>query len=116
MHYQVPPHEEVKMVRCTQGAIFDVAIDLRKHSATYLQWRGFELKAEVYRMLYVPKGFAHGYQTLVDNSTVSYMVTEEYHPESERAIRWDDPSVQIQWPLPVPILSQKDRHHADFKP
>jgi dTDP-4-dehydrorhamnose 3,5-epimerase len=116
MHYQLPPHEEVKMVRCTQGAIFDVAIDLRKQSATYLQWRGFELKAHECRMLYIPKGFAHGYQTLMDNTTVLYMVTEAYHPESERAIRWNDPSVKISWPIADPILSPKDRHHPDFRP
>jgi dTDP-4-dehydrorhamnose 3,5-epimerase len=116
MHYQMPPHEEVKMVRCLQGAIFDVVIDLRKDSVTYLQWRGFELRADEHRMLYVPKGCAHGYQTLEDNSIVSYMVTESYHPESERAVRWDDPSINIKWPLPVTLLSEKDNRHPDFIP
>ena len=116
MHYQVTPHEEVKMVRCIQGAIFDVAIDLRKDSVTYLQWMGFELHADNHRMLYVPKGCAHGYQTLEDNTTVSYMVTESYHPECERAVRWNDPSFNIRWPLPTPILSEKDSRSPDFVP
>ena len=91
MHYQLPPHEEVKMVRCTRGSIFDVAIDLRRESPTYLQWRGIDLREDDYRMLYIPKGCAHGYQALEDNTTVSYMVTESYHPECERAVRWNDP-------------------------
>lgn len=116
MHYQLPPHEEVKMVRCTQGNIFDVVIDLRKDSLTYLQWRGLDLRADDYRMLYIPQGCAHGYQALEDNTTVSYMVTESYHPECERAIRWNDPSIKISWPLPVTLLSEKDNSHPDFVP
>jgi dTDP-4-dehydrorhamnose 3,5-epimerase len=114
MHYQLPPYEEVKMVQCTQGSIFDAVIDLRKQSSTYLQWRGFTMRADEYRMLYVPKGFAHGYQSLEDNSTVIYMVTESYHPECELAIRWNDPSIRIIWPLPVTILSNKDKNHPDL--
>jgi dTDP-4-dehydrorhamnose 3,5-epimerase len=116
LHYQLPPHEEVKMIRCVQGTIFDVIIDLRKDSATYLQWRGFELRADNHRMLYVPKGCAHGYLTLEDYTTVSYMVTASYHPECERAVRWNDPIINIKWPGPATIISEKDSNHPDVVP
>jgi len=114
MHYQVKPYEEVKMVRCTQGKILDVIIDLRKDSATYKKWIGVELTAENNRMLYVPEGFAHGYQTLEDNSVVYYQVTEFYQPGSERGIRWNDPAFNIDWPLEISFISDKDNSHPDY--
>jgi len=114
MHYQVKPYEEVKMVRCTQGKILDVIIDLRKDSPTYKEWIGVELSADNNRMLYVPEGFAHGYQTLEDNSVVYYQVTEFYQPGSERGIRWNDPAFSIEWPLEVFVISEKDNSHPDY--
>ncbi len=98
MHYQGSPHEEEKLVRCTRGAIFDVIIDLRLGSETYLKWIGVELTAENRKMLYVPKKFAHGYQTLEDNSEVLYQVSQFYSPGAERGVRWDDPTFAIEWP------------------
>lgn len=115
MHYQLPPHEEVKMVRCISGAIFDVVIDLRKDSPTYKKWFGAELSAANYKMLYVPEGFAHGYQTLEKDSVVFYQVTEYYQPGAERGVRWDDPVFNIAWPLPLSEISDKDKSYPDFK-
>lgn len=108
LHYQASPFAEGKLVRCTRGAIFDVAEDVRQDSATYLQWFGLELSADNHRMLCIPKGFAHGFQTLVDDSEVFYMASEFYHPESEKGLRWDDPKLAIDWPLSKPTLSDKD--------
>ncbi len=117
MHYQVAPYEEVKLVRCTRGAIYDVIIDLRPDSPTYTQWLGVELTADNYRMLYVPEGCAHGYQTLTDNAEVFYQVSQFYAPQCERGVRWDDPVFNIEWPIDHPIiLSEKDRRWPDFKP
>ncbi len=116
LHYQLPPHAEVKMVRCIAGAIWDVIVDLRKESTTYLQWFGVELSAENRRMFYVPQGFGHGYQALTDRSEVLYLVTEFYTPNAERGLRWNDPAFKIQWPLADPILSPKDAVHADYQP
>jgi dTDP-4-dehydrorhamnose 3,5-epimerase len=114
MHYQKAPHQEVKMVRCVAGAIYDVILDLRPESPTYRQWHGVELTRAAGRMLYVPKGFAHGYQSLTDDSEVHYFVTEFYAPEAEAAVRWDDPAFSIRWPISSPILSLKDAVHPDF--
>jgi dTDP-4-dehydrorhamnose 3,5-epimerase len=114
MHYQKAPHQEVKMVRCVSGAIYDVILDLRPESPTYRQWHGVELTRAAGRMLYVPKGFAHGYQSLTDDSEVHYFVTEFYAPEAEAAVRWDDPAFSIRWPISSPILSPKDAVHPDF--
>jgi len=114
MHYQVAPHEEAKLVRCTMGAIYDVIINLRPDLPTFKQWVAVELTANNRRMLYVPEGFAHGFQTLVDHTEVSYQMTEFYHPESARGVRWDDPAFAIEWPLADPILSEKDRTYPDF--
>jgi len=116
MHYQVPPHAEVKMVRCIAGAIYDVIVDIRKDSPTYLEWFGVELSAANRRMFYVPAGFAHGYQALTDDTEVLYLVTEFYTPNAERGVRWDDPAFKIEWPIANPILSPKDTVHADFQP
>jgi dTDP-4-dehydrorhamnose 3,5-epimerase len=116
MHYQKPPFAEVKLVRCTQGAIYDVIVDLRRDSPTYLKWVGVELTRDSRRMLYVPEGFAHGYQALTDDSEVFYMVTQFYAPDHEAAIRWNDPAIGIRWPIADAILSPKDAVHPDFVP
>ncbi len=116
MHYQKAPHAEVKMVRCTNGAIFDAIIDIRPDSPTYLQWTSVELSRENRRMLYVPEGFAHGYQALTDDSEVLYLVTAFYSPQDEAAIRWNDARFGITWPIKDVILSPKDAVHPDFVP
>lgn len=109
MHYQVAPHEEAKLVRCTAGAVFDVIIDLRYGSPTRYQWVASELSARNRRAMFVPAGFAHGFQTLEDDSEVLYLMSEFYHPESARGLRWDDPRIGIEWPRSDPVLSDKDR-------
>ena len=114
MHYQVPPHEEAKLVSCIRGAIYDVIIDLRPDSTTYCQWFALELSAENYKMLYVPEGFTHGFQTLEDNTIVFYQMSEFYHPECARGARWDDPAFGIRWPLPNRVMSKKDLSYPDF--
>jgi dTDP-4-dehydrorhamnose 3,5-epimerase len=111
MHYQTAPHEEVKLVRCTAGAIYDVIIDLREDSPTRSQWHGVELSASNRLMVYIPKGFAHGFQTLADETEVFYQVSEYYHPESARGVRWDDPTFGIDWPLGISVVSERDRAH-----
>ncbi|HYG82921.1 MAG TPA: dTDP-4-dehydrorhamnose 3,5-epimerase [Pyrinomonadaceae bacterium] len=108
MHFQVKPHEEAKLVRCTRGSLYDVALDIRPDSPTYLQWEAVELTEENRLMFYVPEGFAHGYQTLEDDTEVFYQMSELYHPESARGLRWDDPKLGIRWPLPVSVISQRD--------
>ncbi len=108
LHSQNYPNEEIKVVRCLTGAIFDVAVDLRKDSPTYLKWFGVELTENNFKMLYIPKGFAHGYQTLTDNASVEYLVTTYYKPDSEYGIRYNDPQIGITWPLPVSTISSKD--------
>lgn len=108
MHFQAAPHQEDKLVRCTKGAIYDVIVDLRPQSPTYRQWIGAELSAENYRMLFVPKDFAHGYQTLTDGAEVTYLVSAEYAPAAARGLRHDDPALGIDWPMPVTVISQAD--------
>ncbi len=115
MHYQAPPHAETKIVRCTAGAIFDVIVDLRPASKTFRQWFGAELTAENHRMLYVPDGFAHGFQTLVDGSEVFYQISTFYEPASACGVRWDDPAFGIEWPgARERIISPRDRAYPDF--
>jgi dTDP-4-dehydrorhamnose 3,5-epimerase len=116
LHYQAPPHAQAKVVRCLRGAVFDVIIDLRPESATYCKWIAVDLTAQNRKMLYVPEGFAHGYETLEPDTEVSYLFSAFYNPVAERAVRWDDPRFQIPWPLANPILSDKDRQHPDFEP
>lgn len=111
MHYQAEPHQEAKLIRCTAGAIFDVLVDLREDSPTFLKWIGLELSANNRRMLYIPESFAHGFQTLEDDTEVVYQISEYYHPESARGLRWDDPALAIEWPLPVTVISQRDKQH-----
>ena len=114
LHYQAPPHAEVKLVRCTRGAVYDVIADLRPESRTYLHWIGVELSADNRRAIYVPEGFAHGYQTLTDVAETYYQVSVPYAPSAERGVRWDDPALAIDWPLPDPILSEKDAAWPDY--
>jgi dTDP-4-dehydrorhamnose 3,5-epimerase len=119
MHFQRPPKEEAKLVRCTIGRIYDVIVDLRPDSPTYRQWLGIELGSgstahgsrltDDYRMLYIPEGFAHGFQTLEDDSEVFYQMFEFYAPEYANGVRWDDPAFGITWPLSDPIMSERDR-------
>ena len=108
MHYQTAPATEVKLVRCTRGAIYDVIVDLRPHSPTYMQHLGVELSEENRRALYVPEMFAHGYQALTDGAEVTYQVSESYTPGCERGLRHDDPALGIVWPIPVTVISEKD--------
>ncbi len=115
MHYQVPPYSEIKLVRCIAGAVIDVAIDLRKGSATYLKWVSVELSAENKRMIYIPEGFAHGFQTLVDDCELLYHHTAYYTPGSEAGIRYDDPAIKISWPLPGADISDRDLAHQLLK-
>lgn len=114
MHYQAAPHEEVKLVRCTRGAIYDVLLDLRRDSPTFRQWISAKLTAENRRTLYVPKGIAHGFQTLADDTEILYQISEFHHPESARGVRWDDPAFEIDWPDRRPILSERDVSYPDF--
>lgn len=114
MHYQVAPHEEAKLVRCTRGAIYDVIIDLRPDSPTFMQWLAVELTADNYRMLYIPEGFAHGFQTLQDHTEVFYQMSEFYAPECARGIRWNDPAFAISWPPAERLISERDQQYPDF--
>ena len=116
MHYQSPPGVETKLVRCTRGAIYDVIVDLRPESPTYLEHYGVELTAEDGVALYVPPLLAHGFQTLEDATEVSYQISEFFVPEAARGIRWDDPALGIEWPLPVSVVSEKDRTWPAFRP
>ena len=109
MHYQLPPKAETKLVRCIRGALWDAILDLRTGSPTFGRWFGAELTAENRRMMYVPKGFAHGFVTLRDDTVVSYHLSRLRHHESEAGIRWDDPALAIPWPVSDPILSDRDR-------
>ena len=109
MHWQNAPHQETKLMSCAQGRIFDVAVDLRQDSPTYLQWFGIELTERQDTLLYVPKGFAHGYQALTDNALAVYSVGVAYNPESADGMRHDDPAVGIDWPIKDAILSDRDR-------
>ena len=115
MHFQRAPHEEMKMVRCLHGAIFDVVLDLRPDSPTYCQWHGEEINSDNRRMMVVPEGCAHGFQTLVDNTEILYLVSEAYAPESESGVRWDDPTFDIKWPLSASEMSERDSSYPNFK-
>ena len=108
MHFQKKPFEETKLVRCTRGKIFDVIIDLRAESNTYKKWIGVELKSDDFKMLYIPEGFAHGFQTLEDDTEVFYQMSNWFSPEHVRGIRWNDKEFDIKWPIDNPIISKKD--------
>lgn len=111
MHFQYPPHSEVKLVRCISGSIFDVIVDLRKNSSTFLHWFGVELSAQNRKMIYIPEGFAHGFQSLKDNSELIYHHTEYYNPKYEAGIKFDEPVLDIKWPLPLSFVSERDQNH-----
>lgn len=115
MHYQVVPYAEAKLVRCTRGAIYDVVIDLRPNSLTYKQWLNLELTEDNHRAIFIPEGLAHGFQTLRDDSEVFYQMSESYHPEWARGIRWNDPIFKIKWPIHPPIISERDQNFRDFE-
>ncbi len=113
LHYQAPPFAEVKLVRCTRGALFDVAVDLRPDSPTFRRSVGVELTPENGRALYVPRGFAHGFLTLADGTEVAYQVSAPYDPQAARGARWDDPFLGVVWPAPVQVIAPRDRDYAD---
>ena len=115
LHYQTKPYQEAKLIRCTQGAIYDVIIDVRKNSPTYKKWFGVELSCKNYKILFLSEGFAHGFLTLEDNTEVSYQVSAFYNFDSERIIRYNDPAFNIKWPIEVTVLSEKDKNNPDFK-
>jgi len=116
LHYQVIPHEEAKLMRCIKGAIFDVAVDLRPDSKTYKKWFGIELTESNRRMLFIPEGFAHGYQTLVDDTETFYMSSAFYASEAERGLRWNDPAIAIKWPITENLnITDKDRNWSDIE-
>jgi dTDP-4-dehydrorhamnose 3,5-epimerase len=114
LHFQEEPHAEAKLVRCSRGAIYDVAVDLRRDSPTFCRWIGFELTAENGRMLHIAEGLAHGFLTLSDDVDVEYQISNAYVPEAARGVRWDDPVFGIEWPAPPTVISERDRTFADF--
>lgn len=115
LHFQRPPHDETKIVRCARGGIFDVIVDLRSRSPSYLRWQGFELTAENRKALYVPKGFAHGFQTLADNAEIVYQISEFYAPNWAGGYRYDDVAFGIAWPLRVTVISERDLSWPAFR-
>ena len=115
MHYQAEPHGEAKYVRCTSGAIFDVALDLRRNSPTYLKWTGAVLSADNRRTLYIPRGCAHGFITLEDDSEVFYQMTNRYAPDAGRGVRYNDPAFGIEWPEEVTVINARDAGYPDWQ-
>jgi len=114
MHYQTNPYEEEKLVRCSKGKIFDVIIDIRKNSKTFKKWIGVELSEKNLRMIYIPKGMAHGFLTLEGNTEIVYQISQYYSLEHSNGIRWNDPKFSIKWPNEISILSEKDKNYPDF--
>ena len=114
MHLQLPPCEETRLVRCTRGAIYDVIVDLRPDSPTYCKWIAAELTEANRHQLYIPPGFAHGFQTLIDDCEVFYQMSAFYAPECSSGVRWDDPALKIEWPQPVTVISARDRSYPDL--
>jgi dTDP-4-dehydrorhamnose 3,5-epimerase len=115
LHYQAEPKPEIKLIRCTAGAVFDVLADLRRDSPTFGRWEGFELTGQNRRTLYVPAGLAHGFQCLTDGCELFYQMSEFYSLDLARGLRWNDPTLAIRWPLPDPLLSERDRHLPLFQ-
>ena len=119
MHFQLPPMAEIKMVKCLHGSVFDVIVDLRKLSSTFGKWHGEILSSDNMKMMYIPEGFAHGFQTLEEDAEMLYLHTEFYSPEYEGAVRFDDPSLNISWPIEVTDISLRDQNHpllsSEFK-
>jgi dTDP-4-dehydrorhamnose 3,5-epimerase len=116
MHYQVAPHEEAKTLWCTSGSVFDVLVDLRPDEPTFASWTAVELSAAAAHALHVPRGVAHGYQTLEDDTELTYLISTAYHPESARVLSWQDQSLGIDWPLPVTAISDRDREAPPWPP
>ncbi len=114
IHFQAAPHAETKLIRCTRGRVFDVAVDLRARSPTRGRWAAAELSAENGRMIYIPEGVAHGFQTLEDSTELFYQITLAHHAESVRGVRWDDPDLAIQWPMAAAVMSRRDRANPLF--
>jgi dTDP-4-dehydrorhamnose 3,5-epimerase len=114
MHYQVPPHEESKLVRCTKGAIYDVVIDLRPDSSSFKSYAGATLSSENHQMMYVPEGCAHGFLTLEDDVEIAYQISEFYAAEAQRGVRWNDPAFGINWPERVAVINERDSSYPDF--
>ena len=115
MHYQAQPYGESKLVRCTRGAIYDVAVDVRPDSATYCRWAAVELTGDNGRLLYIPNGVAHGFETLEDCSEVFYQISRPYEPQAARGVRWDDPAFGIRWPIPPQVISERDRSYPNLE-
>jgi dTDP-4-dehydrorhamnose 3,5-epimerase len=115
MHYQKEPYGEVKIVRCTSGSVYDVIVDLRPLSSTYCKWFGLELSSLNRKAIYIPRGMAHGYVTLTDNTELLYMMSEFYNSDSAKGVRWNDPIFNIQWPLSPLLVSERDMNHADYR-
>lgn len=111
LHYQSEPYEEAKYVRCVKGRIFDVVVDIRRESATYLNWLAIELDEKIYNSIYISPGFAHGFQTLAENTEVHYQMSQFFVPNSGKGLRWNDPKLSIEWPIKDPILSERDKSH-----
>jgi dTDP-4-dehydrorhamnose 3,5-epimerase len=116
MHYQISDYQEAKLIRCATGAIYDVIIDLRRNSPTFTRHFAVVLRPEEYKMLYVPEGFAHGYQTLTDGAQIHYQMSQVYSPEHARGVRWNDPTFSIAWPEAVTVIAPRDRDYPDFHP
>ena len=114
MHLQSTPYEETKIVSCTRGKIYDVIIDLRKDSKTFKEWLSIELSADNYKMLYIPKGFAHGFQTLANNTEIFYDISQFYNPKYSKGIIWNDKTFEIKWPLKISLISQRDLSYVLF--
>lgn len=116
MHYQREPYAETKIVRCTRGVIYDVVLDLRRDSQTFKEWEAVNLSADNHQMLYIPKGCAHGFQTLTEDAEVFYQMSEYYRPESAAGVRWNDAAFRIDWPLEVSVIAQRDSAYPDYQP
>jgi dTDP-4-dehydrorhamnose 3,5-epimerase len=116
LHYQAPPFAEAKLVRCTRGALYDVAVDLRPDSPTFRRWVGVELTEDDGRALYIPRGFAHGFYALADATEVTYQISTAYQPQAARGVRWNDPFHGVTWPGPVAVIAPRDRDYPDVSP
>jgi dTDP-4-dehydrorhamnose 3,5-epimerase len=114
MHYQTKPYEESKIVRCVKGKIFDVIIDLRPNSKTFKEWLSVELSEDNYKMLYIPKGFAHGFQTLEDDTEIYYQISEQYSTKLSKGVKYDDETFEIKWPLEISVISEKDKRFEKY--
>lgn len=115
MHWQQPPHQEVKLIRCSRGAVCDMILDLRQESSTFGKWQAFDLSADNGASVYAPAGVAHGFQTLADDTEVVYQISQPFAPQAAAGLRWNDPVFNLQWPLPVSVISQRDRTYPDYQ-